>query len=69
MVKYEIQEQDSCFVIVANKDNIYWLVELTFEKNERYQAELVCKALNRESELICKVIEDEQIKLELIQRA
>lgn len=49
LVRYELQEQDDCFVIMATIENVSWLVEATFEKSEKEYAIAFTRMLNVET--------------------
>ncbi|MED2944231.1 hypothetical protein P4284_22775 [Bacillus swezeyi] len=49
MIKYELQEQEDCLVILAEEDGFGWLVELGFDKNEKEYAEAFRRILNIET--------------------
>jgi hypothetical protein len=53
MVKYELQEQDDCFVIMDTIENVSWLVEAAFEKSEKDYAEAFTNILNAETNKVC----------------
>jgi hypothetical protein len=52
MFKYQLQEQEDCFVIQGNRENIFWLVEVVFEKSEKEYAETFVRILNNEAERV-----------------
>lgn len=52
MYKYELQEQDDCYVIQGRIENVTWLVEAVFEKSEKEYADAFVRILNTEADRV-----------------